>query len=58
MEWLSNFFTEEPFSIAIPIVIIISIFVYAARRAHTKHIELIKQIDDRYIQHTVSRFDD
>ncbi len=58
MEWLSDFFGKEPFSIAIPVVIIISIFIYAARRAHIKHIERIKQIDDRYVQQSISRFDD
>jgi len=57
MEWLSNFFIQEPLSIAIPVVIIISIFAYAARRAHIKHLERIKEIDERYIQQTVSRSD-
>jgi hypothetical protein len=50
MEWLSNFFTQEPLSIAIPVIIIISIFIYAARRAHIKHLERIKSINERYIQ--------
>jgi len=57
MEWLSNFFIQEPLSIAIPVVIIISIFAYAARRAHLKHLERIKEIDERYIQKTVTRSD-
>jgi hypothetical protein len=57
MEWLSNFFTQGPFSIAIPVILIVGIFVYAARRAHIKHIERIKKIDDRYIQQTISRSD-
>ena len=59
MDWLSNFFIQEPFSIALPvIIIIISIFIYAARRAHIKHIERIKKIDERYIQQSISRIDD
>ncbi len=58
MEWLGNFFTQEPFSIAIPVIIIISVFIYAARRAHIKHIARIKQIDDRYIQQNISRHND
>lgn len=58
MEWLSNFFIEEPFSIAIPIIIIISIFIYAARRAHLKHKALIKKIDDRYIEQGIARLND
>jgi len=57
MEWLENFFTQEPLAVAIPVIIIISIFAYAARRAHIKHVERIKKIDDRYIQQTVSRSD-
>jgi hypothetical protein len=48
MEWLNNFFIQEPFSLAIPVVVIIGIFVYAARRAHVKHLERIKKIDERY----------
>lgn len=57
MEWLEKIFTQEPFSIAIPIIIIVSVFIYAARRAHIKHIERIKQIDDRYIQQSISKLD-
>ncbi|MCW8864300.1 MAG: hypothetical protein OQK09_03525 [Colwellia sp.] len=48
MEWLSNFFTHEPLSIAIPVIVIVSIFIYAARRAHCKHVERIKKIDETY----------
>jgi len=58
MEWLSNFFVQEPYSIVIPVIIIISIFIYAARRAHIKHIERIKKIDECYIQQSISRIDD
>ena len=58
MEWLSNFFTQEPLSLAIPVIIIISIFIYAARRAHIKHIERIKEIDERYVQQGISRIDE
>lgn len=48
MEWLNNFFTQEPLSIAIPVVIIIGVFLYAARRAHVKHLERIRKIDETY----------
>ncbi len=57
MEWLSDFFIQEPISIAVPVIIIISIFAYAARRAHIKHLERIKKLDERYIQHTISSSD-
>ncbi len=48
MEWLSNFFTQEPLSIAIPVIVIVAIFIYVARRAHLKHLERIKKIDETY----------
>ena len=57
MEWLSEFFIQEPTSIAVPVIIIISVFAYAARRAHIKHIERIRKIDEHYIQHTISKSD-
>jgi len=46
MEWLRQFLTEEPLSIAIPLVI--GIFIYAVRRAHIKHLDRIKKIDETY----------
>ncbi len=56
MEWLSNFFNNEPFSIAVPVMLIVSIFIYAARRAHIKHVERIKKIDETYnIRSTIYR---
>jgi preprotein translocase subunit YajC len=48
MEWINKFFIQQPFSLAIPIVIIIGVFFYAARRAHIKHLERIKKIDESY----------
>ncbi|PHR83953.1 MAG: hypothetical protein COA59_09950 [Colwellia sp.] len=48
MEWINKFFIQEPFALVIPVAIIISIFVYAARRAHIKHLERIRQIDENY----------
>lgn len=57
MEWLESFITEEPFSIVIPIIIIVSVFAYVVRRAHIKHLERMKQIDERYIQQSASRID-
>lgn len=55
MEWLSNFFTQEPFSVAIPIAIIISVFVYAARRSHIKHIERVNKINEHYVHKVISK---
>lgn len=58
MEWLSKFFIQGTFSIAFLVIIIISVFIYAARRAHIKHIERIKKIDERYVQHSSCKLDD
>lgn len=57
MDWLSNTIIQEPFSVVIPVIIIISIFAYIARRAHVKHIERMKEINKRYTQHVISKFD-
>lgn len=55
MEWINNFLIQEPLSLAIPVVLIIGIFVYAARRAHIKHVERIKKIDELYNIQTNSK---
>jgi len=48
MEWINDFFIQEPSSLTIPIVIIIGVFSYAVRRAHIKHLARIKQIEETY----------
>ena len=48
MEWLDKFLNNDFFSLVIPVTIIISIFIYAARRAHYKHLERIRKIDEIY----------
>ena len=48
MEWINNFYFQEFFALVILVVIIISIFVYAARRAHIKHLARIREIDETY----------
>lgn len=58
MEWLSKNFIEGAFSIPIIVIIIISVFIYATRRAHIKHLERIKKIDERYVQHSSCKLDD
>ena len=55
MEWINKLFTQQPFSLAIPIIIIIAIFIYAARRAHFKHLERIRKIDEIYYIQTSSK---
>lgn len=48
MEWLTNLLSNEPLFISLPIIVIIGVFIYAARRAHLKHKERIKRIDETY----------
>jgi len=48
MEWLNTLLNNEFFSLLVPVIIIISIFIYAARRAHVKHLERIRKIDEIY----------
>jgi len=48
MEWLNNFFNNGSFSLAVPVIIIVSIFVFAAKRAHIKHVERIRKINEIY----------
>lgn len=55
MEWINKLFIQQPFSLAIPIIIIIAIFIYAARRAHFKHLERIRKIDEIYYIQTSSK---
>jgi hypothetical protein len=55
MDWLNNYFNQEPFSLVIPVIIIVGIFFYAARRAHLNHLERIKKIDESYHIQTSSK---
>ncbi len=48
MEWFTEAFSQEPLILFILIAIIISIFGLAARRAHFKHIERMKKIDESF----------
>jgi hypothetical protein len=48
MEWLEEFLNSEFFTLVVPVFIIVSIFIYAARRAHVKHLERIRKIDEIY----------
>lgn len=48
MEWLESLLNSEFFSLVFPVIIIVSVFIYAARRAHVKHLERIRKIDETY----------
>ena len=48
MEWLQNILTQEVFILIFSISLIVSIFAFAARRAHINHIERMKKIDETF----------
>jgi hypothetical protein len=48
MEWLQSALTQEPFILLISISIIVSIFIFAARKAHTNHLARMKKIDETF----------
>ncbi len=48
MEWLATLFKNEVLALLFFIVIIISIFIYAAIKAHQKHLARMEQIKRDY----------
>ena len=48
MEWLQRALSQEPLILFISISIIVSIFAFAARRAHINHLERMKRIDETF----------
>lgn len=48
MEWLDRVLSQEPVALFISICAVISIFIYAARKAHLNHIARMKKIDDSF----------
>ena len=48
MEWFIKTLSQEPIVLFISISIIISIFAYAARKAHLNHLAKIKKINDSF----------
>lgn len=47
---VKQFFIEGTYSIVFLVILIIGIFIYAVRRAHIKHLERLKKIDERYVE--------
>lgn len=47
MEWLNSILEEYSFLI-ISIIVVVGIFIFAARKAHLNHLDKIKQIDDTF----------
>jgi len=48
MEWLQNALSQEPLVLFISISIIVSVFAFAARKAHINHLERMKKIDETF----------
>lgn len=48
MEWLSKTLSQEPIILLISISVIVTIFIFAARKAHLNHLSKMKKIDDSF----------
>ncbi|WP_198555435.1 hypothetical protein [Colwellia sp. 75C3] len=48
MEWLSRTLSQEPTVLALSITLVVTIFVFAARKAHLNHLAKMKKIDDSF----------
>ncbi|MFQ3264187.1 MAG: hypothetical protein ACI9U5_000049 [Colwellia sp.] len=48
MEWLSRTLSKEPTVLALLITLVLTIFVFAARKAHLNHLAKMKKIDDTF----------
>jgi len=48
MDWLMSTLSEEHSILIISITLVVSAFVFAARKAHLNHLAKIKKIDDSF----------
>jgi hypothetical protein len=48
MEWLSRTLSQEPTVLALSIIFVVTIFIFAARKAHSNHLAKMKKIDDSF----------
>ncbi|WP_198559898.1 hypothetical protein [Colwellia sp. 12G3] len=48
MEWLSRILSHEPTVLALSITVVVTIFIFAARKAHVNHLAKMKKIDDSF----------
>jgi len=48
MEWLSKALSQEPIILLISISVVVTIFIYSARKAHLNHVAKMKKIDDSF----------
>lgn len=48
MEWLSSDLIKEHSALIISIAVVVAVFVFAAKKAHTNHLEKIKKIDETF----------
>jgi len=48
MEWLSNILSQEPIVLTLSIVVVITVFIFSARKAHLNHLAKMKKINDAF----------
>ena len=48
MEWLSRMLSQEPTVLALSITVIVTVFIFSARKAHLNHLAKMKKINDSF----------
>jgi len=48
MEWLSRTLSQEPIIFLLSISAVITVFIFAARKAHLNHLAKMKKIDESF----------
>ncbi len=48
MEWLSRTLSQEPTVLGLSITLVVTIFILAARKAHSNHLAKMKKIDESF----------
>lgn len=48
MEWLNNILSQEPIVLSLSIVAVITIFIFAARKAHLNYLAKMKKIEESF----------
>ncbi len=48
MEWLSKVLSQEPIVLLISISVVVTIFIFSARKAHLNYLAKMKKINDSF----------
>jgi hypothetical protein len=48
MEWLSKMLSQEPIILLISISVVVTIFIFSARKAHLNHVAKMKKINETF----------